>query len=143
MIVRECDSVPEGRQEVATGASPWYAIKERQKSRRDDRNCDWVVSCRPFRTENHLYSFHHGLAPVAKTCRHIRGSNAGLICSSDAFHISRVLAGKMLQSVGIHPAFMVHSVSPYSHVVALRAVSATPLFCYPFESCCHASSARA
>ena len=34
---RECDSVPEGRQDVATGESPWYAMMERQKSRRDDR----------------------------------------------------------------------------------------------------------
>ena len=75
----ECDSVPEGRQDVATGASPWYAMMERWKSRRDNRNCDWVVSCRPFRTENHLYFSHHGLTPVATTCRHIRGTNAGSI----------------------------------------------------------------
>ena len=73
----ECDSVPEGRQDVATGESPWYAMMERRKSRRDDRNCDWVVSCRPFRTENHLYFSNHGLTPLATTCRHIRGSNAG------------------------------------------------------------------
>ena len=75
----KCDSVPEGRQDVATGASPWYAMMERWKSRRDNRNCDWVVSCRPFRTENPLYFSNHGLAPVATPCRHIRGSNAGSI----------------------------------------------------------------
>ena len=75
----ERSSVPEGRQDVATGASPWYAMMERRKSRRDDRNSDWVVSCRPFRTENHLCFSNHGLTPVATTCRHIRGSNAGSI----------------------------------------------------------------
>ena len=78
---RECDSVPEGRQDVATGESPWYAMKKRQKSRRDDRNCVSVVSCRPFRTKNHRCFSDHGLTPVATTCRHIRGSNAGLIHS--------------------------------------------------------------
>ncbi len=83
----ECDSVPEGRQDVATGASPWYAMMERRKSRRDDRNSDGVVSCRPFRTENHLYFSNHGLTPVATTCRHIRGSNAGSI---HALCLSRV-----------------------------------------------------
>ena len=76
---RDRDSVPEGRQDVATGASPWYAMMERRKSRRDDRNCDWGVSCRPFRTENHLCFPNHGLTPVATTCRHIRGSNAGSV----------------------------------------------------------------
>ena len=76
---RERDSVPEGRQDVATGASPWYEMMERQKSRRDDRNCDRVVSCRPFRTENQPCFSNHGLMPVATACRHIRGSNAGTI----------------------------------------------------------------
>ena len=32
------DLVPEGRQNVATGASPWFTMKKRQKPRRDDRN---------------------------------------------------------------------------------------------------------
>ena len=76
---RDRDSVPEGRQDVATGESPWYAMMERRKSRRVDRDCDGVISCRPFRTENHLCFSNHGLTPVATTCRHIRGSNAGSV----------------------------------------------------------------
>ena len=34
----ECDSVPEGRQDVATGASPWTDIENYGESQRDDMN---------------------------------------------------------------------------------------------------------
>ena len=95
----ERSSVPEGRQDVATGASPWYAMMERRKSRRDDRNSDWVVSCRPFRTENHLCF----LQPRA----HARGYNLPphswlkrrFDSPRNASHESRVLAEKILHGV--------------------------------------------
>jgi len=62
---------------VPLGESPWNTMMKRRKSRRDDRYCHCVVSYRPFGTENHLCISYHGLTPVATTCRHIRGSNAG------------------------------------------------------------------
>ena len=50
----ECDSVPTGRQDVATGASPWTDMKNDSESRRDDMN----------------FGATRGLAPVATTFRH-------------------------------------------------------------------------
>ena len=50
----ECNSVPTGRQDVATGASPWTGMKNHGESRRDDMN----------------FGATHGLAPIATTFRH-------------------------------------------------------------------------
>ena len=62
-----------------TQTSDRHQCNEHRKSRRDDRNRDWVIPCRPFRTENSVYFSNHGLTPVATTCRHIRGSNTASI----------------------------------------------------------------
>ena len=37
-IFAMCDSIPMGRQDVATGASPWTGIKNHGESRKDDMN---------------------------------------------------------------------------------------------------------
>ena len=105
----ECDSVPEGRQDVATGESPWYAMLECQKSRRDDRNFDWVVSCRPFRTENHLCF----LQPRA----HARGYNLPphswlkrrFDSPRNAFHKIPALVERILHGVALTWRRAIHS----------------------------------
>ena len=40
--VATCDSVPTGRQDVATGASPWTGMKNHGESRRADMNLQQI-----------------------------------------------------------------------------------------------------
>ena len=65
-----CDSVPMGRQDVATGASPWTCRKNYDESRRDDMNREAQTHVVPSRLKNTICGTTHGLAPVATTLRH-------------------------------------------------------------------------
>ena len=65
-----CDSVPMGRQDVATGASPWTGMKNYDESRRDDMNPEAQTHVVPSGLKNTICGTTHGLAPVATTFRH-------------------------------------------------------------------------
>ena len=67
----ECDSVPKGRQDAATGASPWTGMDNYGESRRDDMNPEAQTLVVPLGLKIVLVETTHGLAPVATTYRHV------------------------------------------------------------------------
>ena len=93
----ECDSVPMGRQDVATGASPWTGMKNYGESRRDDMNLVAQTPVVPLGLKNAIGERPTGsrpwLQPFATPWRKHKLNSLGTTSTNAPFFQWKILHG--------------------------------------------------